>query len=269
MGLNIRNSVAMMLIVIIGMSAAACSKNEQVKYVSNDSKESQEEVKEDKQEEVVVKEEESVPVIKEMSEEEALEICKNELEGIWDWDVLKLGSNEYGLEKIVYINGVKYYGIYFIDTDGIVGDFRYLVDSSSGEVFFQTSANLVELIPIEEYKIEFGIQDSATNGEFTAREAIELTLEYFGLDPDEVGDGHAMVGDASIGTRLEEPMYKDGELYHQIELRLPNSEGRHVQTDYWYVSNSGNVYGSSYGFGDTASDITSNLVPVDYFDQFR
>ena len=63
------------------------------------------------------------------------------------YDLMKNGSGDY---KIVDINGDKYYGIYYVN-DGIVGDYRYCVSISTGEVFFQDVVNLESLTPIDEY----------------------------------------------------------------------------------------------------------------------
>ena len=85
-------------------------------------------------------------VSNEITEEKALELCKEKVGS----DYLTLGSDEYGMDKIVDINGDKYYGIYYVN-DGIVGDYRYCVSISTGEVFFQDVVNLESLTPIDEY----------------------------------------------------------------------------------------------------------------------
>ena len=87
-----------------------------------------------------------------ISEEEALAICKEKLSEIWNYDFLKLGSDKSGIDKIVNIKDKIYYAIYHIDEEhDIMADFRFLVDQSSGEVFYQDPEDLNKLVSIDEY----------------------------------------------------------------------------------------------------------------------
>ncbi len=87
---------------------------------------------------------------KQISEEEALQICKDSIKGTWNTDNLFIGNGEFGLDKIININGRQYYGVYYQDED-VVGDFRFCVNISTGEVFYQSTADLKSLTPIDEY----------------------------------------------------------------------------------------------------------------------
>lgn len=108
-----------------------------------------------------IKDEEEVEHIKDkeesqedkiISEEEALAICKEKLSEIWNYDFLKLGSDKSGIDKIVNIKDKIYYAIYHIDEEhDIMADFRFLVDQSSGEVFYQDPEDLNKLVSIDEY----------------------------------------------------------------------------------------------------------------------
>ena len=89
-----------------------------------------------------------------ITEEKALELCKEKVKHIWGADYLSLGDNEFGLDKVIELNGRKYYGIYYID-DGVPGDFRFCVNISTGEVFYQDVSDLQSLTPINEYLQEF------------------------------------------------------------------------------------------------------------------
>ena len=91
---------------------------------------------------------------KQITEEEALELCKEKVKDVWDADSLTLGTDDSGLDKVIELNGHKYYGIYYIN-DGMAGDFRFCVNASTGEVFFQSSADLQSLTAIDEYLQEF------------------------------------------------------------------------------------------------------------------
>lgn len=91
---------------------------------------------------------------KQITEEEALELCKEKVKDVWDADSLTLGTDDSGLDKVIELNGHKYYGIYYIN-DGVAGDFRFCVNASTGEVFFQSSADLQSLTAIDEYLQEF------------------------------------------------------------------------------------------------------------------
>lgn len=91
---------------------------------------------------------------KQITEEEALELCKEKVKDVLDADSLTLGTDDSGLDKVIELNGHKYYGIYYIN-DGMAGDFRFCVNASTGEVFFQSSADLQSLTAIDEYLQEF------------------------------------------------------------------------------------------------------------------
>lgn len=85
-----------------------------------------------------------------ISEEEALQICKDKIKGTWNTDNLFIGDGEFGLDKIININNRQYYEVYYKDED-IVGDFRFCVSISTGEVFYQSTGDLQTLTPIDEY----------------------------------------------------------------------------------------------------------------------
>lgn len=91
---------------------------------------------------------------KQITEEEALALCKEKVKDVWDADSLTLGTDDAGFDRIIELNGRKYYGIYYIN-DGMAGDFRFCVNASTGEVFFQSAADLQSLTPIDEYLQEF------------------------------------------------------------------------------------------------------------------
>jgi len=98
---------------------------------------------------------------KTISEEKALDICKERLAEIWNVDFLSVGSDESGSDKIVNINDKTYYVIYYIDDENdIMADFRFLVDESSGELFYQSPEDLNKLVPIDEYLSESKNNDS-------------------------------------------------------------------------------------------------------------
>jgi len=98
---------------------------------------------------------------KTISEEKALDICKERLAEIWNVDFLSVGSDESGSDKIVNINDKTYYAIYYIDDENdIMADFRFLVDESSGELFYQSPEDLNKLVPIDEYLSESKNNDS-------------------------------------------------------------------------------------------------------------
>ena len=86
-----------------------------------------------------------------ISAEEALQICKDKIKGTWNTDNLFIGDGEFGLERVIDINGRQYYGVYYRETDDIVGDFRFCVSISTGEVFYQDVADMQSLTPIDEY----------------------------------------------------------------------------------------------------------------------
>ena len=166
-------------------------------------------------------------------------------------------------------NGKEYYGIYYINDD-IVGDFRFLVDKSTGEVFYETVPLLENLIPIDQYIGELENNNSSISNEtsndvnkFTTREAIELTLKYIIKTADEIGDTYAITDEFSINifSLDDKPMNKNGELYYSIEFNIPNTEGRYALCAEWYISSSGNLYYSNGDYlSQSPSDISDNLV---------
>lgn len=91
---------------------------------------------------------------KQITDKKALELCKEKVKHIWNTDYLTLGTDELGLDKVIELNGLKYYGIYYISYD-IVWDFRFCVNISTGEVFYQYVTDFQSLIPIDKYLQEF------------------------------------------------------------------------------------------------------------------
>lgn len=211
------------------------------------------------------KDEEESQIVKTISEDEALEICKEKLTGIWSPDFLKLGTDESGIDKIVSFEDKKYYAIYHIDqSEDIVADFRFLVDQSSGELFYQSPEDLKKLVSIDEYISKFKKNNSSTSNntnEFTTRKAIELTLKYINEPADEKGDIFAVSDKFSIMLKSsDEPMTKNDESYYPIELYMPNEEGRYALCGQWYISNNGNLYYSNGSLGKSINDISDKLV---------
>jgi len=256
MKLNIKKLILVLSITILGISVVACSNSEKEENTKNTLQQ------EEKIDNTVSEDEPQVK--EEISEEEALKICKEKLKEIWSSDWLKLGTNEAGLDKIVSVNDKEYYGIYYINDD-IVGDFRFLVDKSTGEVFYDTVPILENLIPVDQYIAELEGDNSSTSTEtsdnvkqFTMREAIELTLKYIGKNADEIGDRYAITDEFSINIYSidDKPLNKNGELYYSIELDMPNSDGRYALCAEWYISSSGNLY---YSNGDYLSQLPSDI----------
>lgn len=260
MKFNIKKLIIILSITTLGASVVACSNNDK-EDINNTV---QQEGKIDNTES-----EEESQIIEEISEEDALKLCKEKLNGIWNTDYLKLGTNESGIDKIVSFNGKEYYGIYYINDD-IVGDFRFLVDKSTGEVFYETVPLLENLIPIDQYIAELENNNSSISNEtsndvnkFTTREAIELTLKYINKTADEIGDTYAITDEFSINifSLDDKPMNKNGELYYSIEFNIPNTEGRYALCAEWYISSSGNLYYSNGDYlSQSPSDISDNLV---------
>lgn len=204
-------------------------------------------------------------IVKTISEDEALEICKNKLIGIWSPDFLKLGTDKSGIDKIVSIEGKKYYAIYHIDQkEDIVADFRFLVDQSSGELFYQSPEDLKKLTSIDEYISKFKKNNSSTNNntnEFTTKKAIELTLKYINEPINEKGDMYAVSDKFSIMVKSsDKPMVKNDESYYPIELYMPNKEGKYDLCGQWYISSNGKLYYSNGSLGESVNDISDKLV---------
>lgn len=91
-------------------------------------------------------------VDKTISEDKALDICKEKLTGVWNIDFLRVGTDESGSDKIININDKTYYAIYYVNEEfDTIADFRFLVDQASGDMFYQSPEDLSKLIPIDEY----------------------------------------------------------------------------------------------------------------------
>lgn len=261
MKLNLKKLILVLSITILGVSVVGCSNSEKEENINNT-------LQQDNQIDNTESEEES-QVTEEISEEKALKLCKEKVKEVWSTDWLKLGTNEAGLDKIVSFNGKEYYGIYYINDD-IVGDFRFLVDKSTGEVFYESVPLLENLIPIDQYIAELEGNNSSTSNEtsdnvnqFTMREAIELTLKYIGKNADEIGDRYAITDKFAISIYSidDKPLNKNGELYYSIELDMPNSEGSYALCAEWYISSNGNLYYSNGDYlSQSPSDISDKLV---------
>ena len=163
MTFNIKKLIIILAIVTLGVSVVGCSSNdkeENIKYI--------------------------------ISEENALEKCKEKLDGILTTEFLELGTDEYGLDKIVSYNDKTYYGIYYVN-GGIVGDFRFLVEQSKGDIFYDAIPGSNNLIPIDEY---IDMEESETIEQISEEEALRIckeklegiwTTEFLELGTDEYG----------------------------------------------------------------------------------
>lgn len=89
-----------------------------------------------------------------ITQSQALKICQEKLNGILSSKYLILGTNEYGLDRIITINEKEYYCVYYEDEE-CTGDFRFCINSSTGDVYFQSVGDLKALTTIDEYIKEF------------------------------------------------------------------------------------------------------------------
>lgn len=158
---------------------------------------------------------------------QALKICKEKLNGIWSSKNLILGTNKSGLDKIIKINGKEYYCVYFQDEE-CTGDFRFCINSSTGEVYFQSVADLKALTPIDEYIKEFKESSEDTNSEdtkneqptestFSQQDAINIAIGRFGA----VGSGENEAGHELITNSynvIGDVNNENGMKYYVIEV---------------------------------------------------
>ena len=201
-----------------------------------------------------------------ITENKALQLCKQKLVGIWAPDFLTLGTNKSGINRIVKVGNKEYYAIYHIDKkENIVADFRFLVEKSSGKIFYQSPEDLNKLVSIDDYIAKFKKYDSdvSNNNEnkFTPKKAIELTLKYINKSAEEKGDTFAAADKFSIMLRhSDNPMVKNNKSYYPIEFYVPNEEGRYSLCGQWYINNEGKLYHSNGSLGTSINDISTNLV---------
>lgn len=212
---------------------------------------------------------ENTQTVNKISEAKALQLCKDKLIGIWKPEFLKLGTDKSGIDKIVTVKGKKYYAIYHIDDEEeLVADFRFLVDQTSGDLFYQSPEDLNKLVSIDEYiakvkKYNSNISkdDNDSKNEFTPKEAIDLTLKYINESAEEKGDTFAVSDKFSMMLRsLGDPMIKNNKQYYPIEFYIPNEEGRYALSGQWYICSNGNLYYSNGSLGKSIKDISDRLV---------
>lgn len=206
---------------------------------------------------------------KKISEDKALQICKEKLVGIWKPEFLKLGTNKSGIDKVVKVKDKSYYAIYHIDEEKqLVADFRFLVDQTTGEVFYQSPEDLNNLESIDKYiakmkkyNSKLSKENNDSKNEFTPKEAIDLTLKYIGESADEKGDTFAVSDKFSMMLRSSgDAMVKNNVEYYPIEFYVPNEEGRYALSGQWYISEEGKLYHSNGSLGKSINDISNNLV---------
>ena len=85
-----------------------------------------------------------------ISDKQALEICKSKLKGVLSTQYLRLGDNKYGMVKTITYKDIMYYCIYWEDEE-VAADYRFLVNSNTGEVFYEDVSAFGKLTPIKQY----------------------------------------------------------------------------------------------------------------------
>ncbi|SCH69085.1 Uncharacterized protein conserved in bacteria [uncultured Clostridium sp.] len=160
-----------------------------------------------------------------ISQEEALEICKQKLSNIMDTTYFNIGTDESGLNSIIELNGSTYYCVYIINSDEDI-DFRFCIDSITKEVYYSNEDNFDILIPIEEYieeckkernNLEY-IKEEYLNRIYIISNEEESALEKFnsGLSSKEYGD--------ILYSLYQKYDLVLNEIYNDLEIYLPSEK---------------------------------------------
>lgn len=86
-----------------------------------------------------------------LNEEDALNICKQSVKELHNSRNIFLGTDKPNFPKTIIKDDIEYYITYLIFEDGMIGDFCYYINSTTGEVYYVSSANMNNLVPIDNF----------------------------------------------------------------------------------------------------------------------
>ncbi|RDY29407.1 hypothetical protein CHL78_001530 [Romboutsia weinsteinii] len=163
-----------------------------------------------------------------ISESKALEICKSKLKGVLGTDFLILGDGQYGMVKTVTYSGVNYYCIY-LQSEECIADYRFCVNTNSGEVFYEDVSAFGKLTPISKYIASLEEDKEASNNEsqpISKTEAEDLVKNM-------------LVNNGSYVNSHIEFDYEEGDFYiiHAYDIIDDGDGNTHTATSGWYKVN--------------------------------
>ncbi len=113
---------------------------------------------------------------------------------------MEWGDNKYGMVKTVTYKDIMYYCIYWEDEE-VAADYRFLVNSNTGEVFYEDVSAFGKLTPIKQYiesiksekeEPNYQSQNNTEENKITQSEALSICtdkLKSINAYEDRYGEG--------------------------------------------------------------------------------